>query len=592
MSMDDSPLIVMCVHGVGHGEADPQLQPTWTQAINDGIHRWGPNRQVQCRFVDYDDLFAKAPLDAATVTEALAKLSVSGIVHGVGDLLGLSREFGGLPDLLRWTAGMVAQWAQEDDLRAETRQRLLEDIGQWKPDLIVAHSLGSLISYDTFGRVENQAAIQDRSFISLGSQIGNPFVRDTLGGRIVMLQADHWYHLYNVHDKAFAAPIRLADPEFEQVPTPFDINFLDHDAVQYLTHPNTLNSVWRTFAGGALSRALVKSRTMVDRALQKPARRALLIGINDYPDPANQLEGCVNDVFRVSEVLQECGFAPEDIRVVLNDRATASGILDRLEWLLDGAEDGQDRVFFYSGHGAQIPAYGTGEQVDHVDECLVPYDFDWTLEHAITDVQFQQLYSQLPYNTSFLAIFDCCHSGGMTRDGGPRVRGIAPPDDIRHRMLKWNVKEKMWEARDIKPVNPDAKKWDDQGRGFAGASGVTQRLGRAMALRSLPDKTYDATRKAFGHFGPYLPVLLEACREDQLSYEYRHGVTSFGAFTYSVTQIFRDNYERKTSMTWTQLIRATTQKLERLRYNQTPVLVGPQKVIAKAIPWKIEKKHP
>jgi hypothetical protein len=159
-------------------------------------------------------------------------------------------------------------------------------------------------------------------------------------------------------------------------------------------------------------------------------------------------------------------------------------------------------------------------------------------------------------------------------------------------MLKWNVKEQMWEARDIEPVNPDADKWTEQGREFAGESGVTLRLGRAMALRSLPNKTYDATRKAFGHFGPYLPVLLEACREDQLSYEYRHGVTSYGAFTYSVTQIFHDYYQRKKSMTWNQLIKATTQKLQRLRYNQTPVLVGPQRVIAKAIPWKITKKHP
>src|SRR4051812_3593371 len=98
--MNDSPLIVLCIHGVGHGDVDPQLQPTWTQAITGGIQNWNPGREVQCEFLLYDDLFAKAPLDAATIAEAMAKLSLSGVIHGLGDLLGLSRDLGALPDTL------------------------------------------------------------------------------------------------------------------------------------------------------------------------------------------------------------------------------------------------------------------------------------------------------------------------------------------------------------------------------------------------------------------------------------------------------------------------------------------------------------
>ena len=590
--MSDSPLIALCVHGVGHGEADPQMRPTWTKAITDAVQRWNPGRPVQCEFVDYDDLFAKAPLDPLVVTEALAKLSLSGLVHGVGDLLGLSRDFGGIPDTLRWTAGMVAQWADSDSLRQAARARVLAQVAELKPDLIIAHSLGSLISYDAFARVENRAALAGRTFISLGSQIGNPFVRDAVGGRIVMVPAQQWFHLYNLHDKAFAAPIRLEKPGFEQVPTPFDINFLDHDAIQYLSHPATQNSVWQKVAGQAVSRALTQSLGKVNSALATPGRRALLIGINDYPNPANQLEGCVNDVFRMSEVLQECGFQPEDIRVVLNDRATAAGILDRMNWLLEDAQKGQDRVLFYSGHGAQIPEYGVGGRVDHTDECLVPYDFDWTREKAITDVQFHELYSQLPYGTNFLAIFDCCHSGGMTRDGGPRVRGLAPPDDIRHRSLQWNEREQMWEPRNVDPENTNSKKWKGKGIGFVGTSGATWRLGRAVTLRSLPDKQYDCVRKEFGHFGPFLPVLLEACEENQLSYEYRHGVTSFGAFTYCLTQVFRESRAILPDLSWKDLLSAVAKKLDRMNYSQTPVLVAPAKIAGAAIPWKLESRSP
>ena len=102
-----------------------------------------------------------------------------------------------------------------------------------------------------------------------------------------------------------------------------------------------------------------------------------------------------------------------------------------------------ERFFFYSGHGAQYPAYGAAEEADHLDECPMPYDLDWSPEHLVSDNQFAELYSKLPYQTLFAAVFDCCHSGGMTRDGGARVRGIDPPDDIRHRAMRWNRHLKM-----------------------------------------------------------------------------------------------------------------------------------------------------
>jgi len=50
-----------------------------------------------------------------------------------------------------------------------------------------------------------------------------------------------------------------------------------------------------------------------------------------------------------------------------------------------------------------------------VDECLVPWDFDWTPERAITDDDFLGYYTALPYGSRFVAIFDCCHAGGIDR---------------------------------------------------------------------------------------------------------------------------------------------------------------------------------
>jgi hypothetical protein len=228
--------------------------------------------------------------------------------------------------------------------------------------------------------------------------------------------------------------------------------------------------------------------------------------------------------------------------------------------------------------------YDAKGEPDHVDECLVPYDFDWSPAHAILDEQFCQLYSQLPYGCYFVAMFDCCHSGGITRAGGPRVRGVTPPDDIRHRALRWEATEKMWVPRDFPPLNQSLAK-KSYGADYVGRNGATRRLGRSMALRTRPDKEYDKTRKELGHEGPYLPILLEACREQEFSYEYRDGATSYGAYTFCMAQVLRESRGRGVNLSFDQLSAQVTQKLHRLKYNQTPDLVGAKDRVTAELPW-------
>src|SRR5437773_8729768 len=98
-------LSILCVHGIGHGDIDPVLMPSWRDAITLDLQRWHRDLQVDFHFLLYDDLFDHAPLDGATYAEALAKLAASGIVHSIGDLLPGSRGLVDLPDQVRWTAG-------------------------------------------------------------------------------------------------------------------------------------------------------------------------------------------------------------------------------------------------------------------------------------------------------------------------------------------------------------------------------------------------------------------------------------------------------------------------------------------------------
>jgi len=584
------PLAVLCVHGIGHQEADPEFPAGWTRAIVSAVQSWDATLQPKIDFVQYDDVFDHAPLNPTTYAIAFAKLLASGTIHEIGDVLDHARGLGGIPEALKWTAGMVAQWSTEDDLRARTREVILAQLRKNSYDVVCAHSLGSLICYDTFAR--NPNALSDTVFVSLGSQIGNPAVRDVFAGRITTLAAREWYHLFNPDDHVLTCPLRVSAANFQQVTTEFDIpnDLLNHNATWYLGHANTVATVWRDLVAGPQPRSLTNVERGFAKAVARPSRRALLIGINDYPNPANRLEGCVNDVFLISSVLQECAFEPEEIRVVLDDRATTDGIMDRLHWLLDDVHDGDERILFYSGHGAQIPEYGPAQEPDHFDECLVPYDFDWTAAHAIRDKQFCELYSQLPYASRFVAVFDCCHSGGITRDGGPRIRGLTPPDDIRHRALRWNAREQMWVTRDFPAVNRSLADSKD-GKKYIGTDGAVLRMGRAGNLRTLSSGKYDATRKALGHKGPYLPILLEACKEQEYSYEYRHGVISYGAFTFCLAQALREERENGTNPSFEQLAALATAKLKRLKYNQSPVLVGARISIRQALTWSSEARR-
>jgi len=296
-------LSILCVHGIGHGDTDTLLAPSWTDAITQDIHRWKPDLTLDFEFLRYDDLFEHAPLNPVVYGEAVARLMASGVVYGVGDLFAGTRGLFDLPEQIRWTAGMIAQWASEDDLRDSLRRRVLDAMDAKDYGLVCAHSLGSLVCYDTFRR--HPGTLAGKVFLTFGSQIGNPFVRDCFAGRIEPLDARMWYHLYNREDHVFTARIRLDGPHFTEILTEFDKpnDILNHDPLWYFNHANTQTRVWPDVSSARPARVLARNfRTMRDLAA-RPQRRALLIGINAYPNPANRLEGCVNDVFLMSSVL-------------------------------------------------------------------------------------------------------------------------------------------------------------------------------------------------------------------------------------------------------------------------------------------------
>lgn len=154
------------------------------------------------------------------------------------------------------------------------------------------------------------------------------------------------------------------------------------------------------------------------------AKKALLVGINDYKE-ANDLRGCVNDVLDMHFSLRSLfGFQTEDVRVLTDSRATKANIIHRLKWLVDKAKAGDFLVFHFSGHGSQIRDRDGDELEDHLDELICPYDMDWD-GTFITDDELNDICKKVPEGALLEVFLDCCHSGT-----GLKEMGLAPPPEL------------------------------------------------------------------------------------------------------------------------------------------------------------------
>lgn len=145
-------------------------------------------------------------------------------------------------------------------------------------------------------------------------------------------------------------------------------------------------------------------------------KKALLVGINDYPGSRNDLTGCVNDTANLKSLLaDQFGWASGDMRVLTDSRATRSAIMDGLADMVAKASAGDLLVFHYSGHGSQVPDQDEDEASDQLDEVLCPRDFSWD-GCWICDDDLSDVFSNLPKEAHLEVILDCCHSGTGTRE--------------------------------------------------------------------------------------------------------------------------------------------------------------------------------
>ena len=246
MMHETRTLRVMAVHGVGRHYDDLEWITAWRAALSQGIRRWNPELAIEFDFVTYNDLFERR----CASEESLAARLWTILGPDCGKWIRRQRKLGKplerASEELQAAAGMVVEWMTSNTLRRAARRRIAEHLESFQPDVLCAHSLGSLIAYDALAR-EDLSAQEALTFVSFGSQIGNRCVQQHFPQRrLSPLAVRRWYHLYNRHDDIFTAPIQLDCNRFTQIDIPFNLPGPgDHAALAYLERAEMSEHVWR-----------------------------------------------------------------------------------------------------------------------------------------------------------------------------------------------------------------------------------------------------------------------------------------------------------------------------------------------------------
>ena len=264
-------------------------------------------------------------------------------------------------------------------------------------------------------------------------------------------------------------------------------------------------------------------------------KRALCIGINNYPGTDMDLQGCVNDANDWSAALSERGFAVDKL---LDSAATKAAMAAAMGDLIAGATKGDSLVISFSGHGTYQPD-SDGDEADGLDEALCPYDLQ-TSGAALSDDEIKGLFANRQAGVRIVLIADSCHSGTVTR--------AAPAEadaDTRPRFMPMG----NWLPDALLPKT----------RAGALATTISGPLGASPLLAGYSRMLGD--------------LLLSGCKEgpNNFSYDARISGRYNGAFTYYALKALQT---LPATATYTDWHKAIGKYLPSASYPQAPQIVG------------------
>ncbi|HWS11554.1 MAG TPA: caspase family protein [Rhodocyclaceae bacterium] len=263
------------------------------------------------------------------------------------------------------------------------------------------------------------------------------------------------------------------------------------------------------------------------------AKKALCVGINDYPGDGSDLNGCVNDAKAWAQLLiDQYGFAKNGVTVLTDAQATKANIMAGIKKLLAGAKSGDVLVFQNSSHGTYVADEDADEE--RFDEALCPYD---CADNLIVDDELRGLFGGIGKGVSLTVIADNCHSGTVTRAAvAENLPGMRTPDDRRVRFLHPSL---------------------------IGRRGVANPWSRATRAASARTAKYPESKMK--------DVLLAGCTPNEYSYDALIDGTYHGAMTFYALQAIKAADYR---ITYAQLHARLRYLLDANGYPQHPQLEG------------------
>lgn len=249
-----------------------------------------------------------------------------------------------------------------------------------------------------------------------------------------------------------------------------------------------------------------------------PNKKAICIGINDYPGSNNDLKGCVNDARNWMSLLKSYyGFTIEAL--LLDKDATKSAVKNALNKLITESKSGDILVVTYSGHGTSV-SDTSGDEGDGKDEAWCMHD------GYVIDDELQVIIAKLPAGVKLTVISDSCFSGTVTRSFMEAMNNTS-----------------YIKARYMPPE-------DDQ---------------EAILINTMPLK-----KGVFSPRAGMKEVLISGCGSTEYSYDAHINGQNVGAFSYHAIDILKNN----TNVTYNDFHTKLRQRLPSSQYPQTPQLEG------------------
>lgn len=266
-------------------------------------------------------------------------------------------------------------------------------------------------------------------------------------------------------------------------------------------------------------------------------KKALCIGINDYPGTNMDLAGCVNDANDWAHTLEARGF---EVSKLLDAQATKAAMSKAMTALIAGAKAGDSLVITFSGHGSVAPDKDSDE-ADGWDEALAPYDIAQGDQggRPLLDDEIARIFGARAAGVRLVLFSDSCHSGTVTRAAPAPKNSTAP----RARFLPPG----SWLAKGDMPTGPSGKELSS-----IDVQATPSPLAAAMSPGDL---------------------LFAGCKEgpDNFSYDATFDGRARGAFTHFALGALKG---LKAAATYAQWHAAVRKSLPSLNYPQAPQIVG------------------